>query len=39
MHIASLEANTTLNTYSLWKLGYMCLMIPVPERGIELGTF
>ena len=36
MHIASLEAHTTLNKYNLWKLVTSTLM---PERGIELGTF
>ena len=40
IHIDSLEAHTTLNTYNLWKLasrGQLCT--DGHQRGIELGTF
>ena len=37
MHIGSLEAHTTLNTYNLRKFALRG-HFKIPERGIELGT-
>ena len=39
MHIASLEAHTTLNTYNLWKLALRDHLYTDAQRGIELVGF
>ena len=39
MHIASLAAHTTLNTYNLWKLTLRGHLNTDVQAGLELGTF
>ena len=39
LHIASLAAHTTLNTYNLWKLTLRGHLNTDVQAGLELGTF